>query len=692
MSAAFPRWQDALDAATTDEARRDLLGEVARWRATHLIDVLGQRDATYAIAQLQRALGDEASALREARSLISLCRTPPEAGPADLEAADALVVSLGGKTTRKKRAPKADKPAREPRGRGEGSRTQSAREPRKEAARTSPLDQAVQLGQAGEYGEAFKALRGKGGPKANLIRTWLDLKQAVEGPADARDQALADLLTRLEGVVGGGSGSGKAAEKSAANAPSKAEPRAPESRVGKLVGRAMPNRRAKALRAMQDWLDGNPGGADALASAALQDHQDESGTAPAPWLAGFVGQALVDAGAETRATMESMIAAGSVAMQIYDEAPFPVLVDLWRAARDAGLRLVDLRRGILRSEPEDRRIWTLRLARGGEDALVAVAPPTDEALAEGLVPEFAKRLRSLSDRTVLIADGAGNAGLRAAAAALDIPVVSADEALARVLASLPAADAAPVGPAPAKKQEEAPKSEPKERTRNPSHAERVQAVREVLLAEAAPTAEALEPLVAPIKRVRDVLSLADELSGDDVAARLRALVTALHRTAPERVRLLQATTLILKTTADGDSLTDLLTSEETASRLGGPGAERVIAASQAARSAGFDIDRVLRGVTRRERREHGALDVLADHLDPLWRLVVQQGDVRGEIWVADELPVEGQAALPQLALRDSPRVAVTADGLADAWDAAAGPARVSVEALPEALGGWASGG
>ena len=114
--------------------------------------------------------------------------------------------------------------------------------------------------------------------------------------------------------------------------------------------------------------------------------------------------------------------------------------------------------------------------------------------------------------------------------------------------------------------------------------------------------------------------------------------------------------------------------------------------SQAARSAGFDIDRVLRGVTRRERREHGALDVLADHLDPLWRLVVQQGDVRGEIWVADELPVEGQAALPQLALRDSPRVAVTADGLADAWDAAAGPARVSVEALPEALGGWASGG
>ena len=87
---------------------------------------------------------------------------------------------------------------------------------------------------------------------------------------------------------------------------------------------------------------------------------------------------------------------------------------------------------------------------------------------------------------------------------------------------------------------------------------------------------------------------------------------------------------------------------------------------------------------------------MSDGRSRLWRLVVQQGDVRGEVWVAEALPAEGRAAVPQLSLEDRPRVAVLPAGseLAEAWPALGGPAAIGWDdgasaALTEALGGWA---
>lgn len=672
MTTVFARWDEARAAADTADAKRALLGELAQWRALNLMDVVGQRDATWAVAKVQQALGAKDAALGEARSLVSLCRTPPAASDAALDAAEALVAELGGEPPSRKRK-KKERKEREPRA------DRGRREPREIAPKLGPLEQAVSHGHAGAYADAFKALRGKGGPRAQLIRAWLDLKQAIEGPADGRDAALQTLLRRIEGGLPAVP-EGRA--KAAAPAPDAAPP---ESRLGRLIGRRIPDRRAKALRAVQAFLDRNPGQADAAAAAALLDHLDTAGTAPAPWLASLVAQAVVDSGEQTAEAMKRLREAGSVALAIYDEAPFAALVDVWREARAAGLGFVDLRRGVLRKEPEDRRLWTLRLHRDGNEGVITLAPNAEAPLDDALATELAKRVRGLCEVMVLVAPGPGNAALRAGVGVLGVDVVELPEALGRVRSQLGNKPAAERRPAPAAEPVAAP---PK--ARPPSHLDRVAAVKEALFAEQAPTAETLEPLVAPIKRVRDVLDVAEGLSGEDAPDRLIALILAIHRTVPERVRLLQATTLVLRTAArtGRSDLLELLTQGETAARFGGPGVDAVVQASTALHSAGWRLDRVLRGVTRRERRELPALDVLSDHLEPLWRLLVQRGEVRGEIWVADALPPEGLAGLPQLCLRDAHRVAVIGEGLQASWVELGGPPAVTAEALAPALDAW----
>lgn len=354
------------------------------------------------------------------------------------------------------------------------------------------------------------------------------------------------------------------------------------------------------------------------------------------------------------------------------------------------MRFVDLRRGAMRGEPDDRRLWTLRLATDAGEGFMVLGEAQESPYEGTLAVDIAKRLVGLSDKPVLVAPGPGNAELRAACGALDVAVVELGEALAAVQSRLVPrrSERGPREPAPPKA---APASPPA--PKKPTLAEYVAQVRAALTGEGEVTVDVLEPLVAPIKRIRDVLELGDELVSDDSGERITALVLAIHRTAPAHVRLLQATTLLLRASAKPgqESLADLLVTGEPASRLGGPGMGGVIDASRRLQHAGFTLDRVLRGATRRERREHPAVDVLSEHLDGLWRLVVEKDGVRGEVWVAEDLPPEGQAGLPQLALRPGHRVAVVGESLHEGWTSVGGPAIVAVDALVDAASAWTSG-
>lgn len=675
MSVPFLRWRAALDAAVDDASRRSLLGEIGRWRAAHLIDVVGQREAAFALVNLYEALGDKEAALREARSLASLCRTPPYAERQETDIAEDLVARLSGKPRRK--APS-----------GRDARGGGPRRPQ------DPLEQAVELGYKGDIGGAFKALRGKGGPRANLIRTWLDLTAALDGPAEAREEALRALQGKLEKNLPGGRHREQAHKAKTPAAP--AEPKPLVTRVDKVVGRAVPDRREKRLRLLARALELEPEKADALAAALLLDHLDAAGPgAGAPWLVRFVGRADTVDGAETKAAIEALRAAGAVAVQAYDERPYAVIVGLWKRAAEAGLELRDLRRGVLRTEPEDRRIWTTRLGSPGNEAMLAIAPVAAAAYAEGVAGTLAARIAELSEHALLLAPGDGNASLREAALAAGVILVDADADLLAAVTERQGPVAPPRGrkastPSPAPARADTPAE--------PTHRERVEAVRVALFADEAPTAESLEALVAPVRKVRDVLDLADALASDDAEQRLVALLTAVHRTAPPEVRLLQGTTLALRAAgANGGSgaAADLLTTGEVAERLGGSGMNVLLPTAAAAQQAGWTLLRVLRGATRRERRAQPALDVLGAHLDGLWRLVVQQGEARGEIWVAEELSPEGRAAVPQLTLEERARVAVLPAGspLLDAWEGLGGPTAIAwdetgADALGAALGAW----
>lgn len=668
MSGVFPRWRGAIDAASDDTARRTLLGEIGQWRAAHLIDVVGQREAAWSMARLYQALGDKDAAIREARSAVSLCRTPPAAEGAERHEAEALLARLTGTKAPKRKKARAEKPARG-----------------KEAAPLSAAQRAVLAGRAGNWSEGFSVLKGKGGPAAAVVRIWLDLSRAMNEEGEARDKRLNTLLQRLEREL-------PDVPDTAAPAATPARPAAPAAppttRAGKLVGHALPDRRDKRLRVLTRFVEVHPEQADAVAEAALLDHLDEAGPeVPAPWLVGYVVRARVDASPKTDAALETLAAAGSVVVGNYEETPFAVVTGLWGAARGRGVGLVDVRRGVQRSEPDERRIWTLRLGNRKENVLVAVAPDVAEPYAEeGQAAEIAQRLVGLNERTVLVAPGDGNRALREAATALGLKVADADAALEATVDLLGTVPAPKPAPAP---RPEAPKAPPVD-----SHKARVQAVIEALHADEVPTAEALEPLVAPIKRVRDLFDAADALTGDDVEARRVALLLALHRTAPEHVRLAQGTTLALHTAAtspDGPAAT-LLTEGEAASRFGGPGAEIVVPVAVAAQQAGWKVDRVLRGVTRRERREVPALEILGPHLEALWRLLVDKDGTRGEVWIASELPLEGRAAVPQLLGQDRPRVAVLEPTVADGWEGLGGPAAVAwtgdASPVVEVLGGW----
>src|SRR5690606_1447103 len=145
--------------------------------------------------------------------------------------------------------------------------------------------------------------------------------------------------------------------------------------LSKLLGRAAPRRRERRNELVERFAEHHPDRLDELAAAALEHHAPPSGPrTPAPWLASVDVRALPADGPLTGAARRLMRGAGVFAVTAYDEEPFALHVRVQRAAPAQGWTPGAMRRGVLaRAEPQECKMWTLRLGRDGDERMLVVA-------------------------------------------------------------------------------------------------------------------------------------------------------------------------------------------------------------------------------------------------------------------------------------------------------------------------------
>ncbi|MEZ4319325.1 MAG: hypothetical protein R3F61_17560 [Myxococcota bacterium] len=669
---AFERWSSNISSATDPGAQRSLLAEIGTWRTSNLTDIPGLREAAFAMSNLYAKLGERDAAVREARSLMSLCQTTPVATAEERHAAHAYLNALGEKAPpmriiQEDRPRGRDRNERRERGDRGDRGERPARAERPDRGSRDSHDDAIERALQGDHDGALKLLKGRKG-RAELVRAWVRLVKALA--ADDRDAEL-EKLDRWFRQVLPVSGGGKPAPAKAAPAP-EPPPTEEDGPLGALVGRKLPKRREARVRLLARWLEENPARADELAATVLRAHLAESGAGvPAPWLVAFVAQARLGDAAQTDAALAELREAGSVAVDVYGEWAFERAVQL---ARSAPQRFSGLRRGVLGrgSEPDDRRAWTLRL--DGEDRMLVLVPAGDAAYPAAVAAEVAARLPALCSRIVLLAPGAGNAPLREAVAGAGFVALDGEPSDNELLSALQ--NVQPVGePERAPRAERAPRPEraeprpPKEKKASaapapevPAGPDPIEAFSDVLFADAVPTAEALTGPLGGLHKLRDAFLAADRRWSTfpaDASARLGALLEAAHGVAPDGLSVPEGTTLALRVgAAQGGPVAEALVKGAAAERFGGPGMSDVLGVVRAAGEAGWSLRRAFRGTTRRERRGNPALAELSDSLGGVWRLGLEKDGARRELWYVAELPVEGRAGVPQLLLEERDRVVI----------------------------------
>lgn len=676
MSRTFGAFADKIASAQTETARRQLLGEVGVWRAQRLTDIAAQRQAAHALSELHHLLGDTERAVHEAEQLVQLCRVAPEAAKEVQHAARKQLRRVSPKAARAKDAA--------PRG-------------------GDALADAVAALSAGRHDAALAAVRGRKGTGAALLRVAVSLDQALRLEGTGRDAALVALRDDLVGRVSGGRPS----------APAAPDPRAApaggdtDSALAQLVGSPLPRKRRARVDALEAFAAAHPAQIDALAATALEDHLASAGPgAYAPWLYGFTARAFAAGpAAATRAALDLARSQGSVAVAGYDEAPFERLVGLLRHGAERGLSYAGLRRGLLRhGEPDARTSWTLRLARDGVDGMVAVAPASDEPLDDALAVALGKRLSELTERGVLLAPGAGNAGLRAAAVAsgvqafdeaddrsiLQALVEQLDAAPART--SAPRAEAAPSGRRDARAPREASPAKASPKPGKPEGPSPMQRLRDLVVGETPPTEAALAEPLGQLRRhaqaFRPLRGALGAMSPADRDARLAPYLRAVHAAAPASVVIPEGITVAVRSAAevaDGAVHDVLRDAGDLGARFGGPGIEGLVAAVSAAVAAGWSVHRVERGVTPSERKQHAALGALGDRVSGLWRAWVRRGRDEVALWFLGPLSPEAQAAVPVLLAVEGPRVVVTEAPEQAASLSALGVQAVETPGVAEAL-------
>ena len=224
-------------------------------------------------------------------------------------------------------------------------------------------------------------------------------------------------------------------------------------------------------------------------------------------------------------------------------------------------------------------------------------------------------------------------------------------------------------------------------------AQRKEALLAALQAEPMPSVEDLTPVVASWPRRWQAIAAAESLTlSDEQAARL---LRAVHASADDDRSIPGGTTLALRLAASGgEGCSAVLADPDLQGRYGGPGMDALVSLLSAAVTGGWQLNRVLRGATRREGRDHPVLKTVGGALKSVWRLLLVKGDAKRELWYIRDLPAEGRAGVPMLLLDDRERViAVAGAGELLDWCASLdGPACLAwdgtaADALREALGG-----
>ncbi|MEQ1568085.1 MAG: hypothetical protein ABMA64_20770, partial [Myxococcota bacterium] len=630
-------WSDRITAAQSVEARRELLAEAARWRAQHLGDVPAMRRATYAISRLLALVGDHDRAVGEGRQLVSLLQTAPEASEDELEAARGHLSSLGLQTPRNAPAAAArrgrdrERPARPerpergdrrdarpnervralPERPGRPRRDEPMGRPEAGEPRGTLLPDARRAAAVGDYDQAIAMLDGIRGGAAGAVRVYARLSAVLAGPDPLANLGpVREELARLAAI------------------PVRSEVGDGSDPLSQLIGETVPAKRVVRIRMIEEFAEAHPERIDELAAAALRHHLAVSGPgAGAPWLVGVVAKALGEGDApNTTQAIGELRAAASVAAAAYDEWPFERSLRLRKRAVATGFAVGGLRRGVLsRGEPDDRKLWTLRLARDGVERMVAIAPHATAPYEAGKVEELAPRLRELCPATLLLATGSGNAGLRAAAAAAGCAVLehdADDDALLTAVTALSAA-APSAGPS------------------GPSAPDRLV---ELLQADD-PSVEALTEVLRGFRRPDRALRVVHRMSLDDT--RTAAILRAVDAATEEGRPLPEVTTLAVVAAATGPKTRALLThGGPLAKRFAGPEVEVVADLAKVLVEGGWQVHRVLRGPTRREVQAHPALETFSDAMNGLWRLLVRSDERKGEVWYLGALPPEGRAGVP----------------------------------------------
>lgn len=669
MSRAFTQWRDRVQAASVEHAQRALLGEIGMWRAQRLTDVSAQREATWALAELYRRLGEGERANHEAQQLLALCRTPPAASREALMAAEKLANRLSGKDR---------------------------------AAAADAWSDAFALARKGAWDKARRAAHGKGA-RAGMFRVWTQLEEALATEGDGREAALRALADELAERVGPrGAKAAPAPAPKVREAATRAAPQGDDGTpLGKIFGRPVPRRREGLLRAMDAAWHASPGVLDALAAAALRTHVAIAGPrAVAPWLIRYVTHALAEGeAADTRAAITEL--GDAYAVTAYAEPTFGSVVMLTRAFTAAGWHVGDVRRGILsRGLGSDQVVWTLRIDKDGDDLLVAVATPTEAAWPEDAVARICERLGELSSRTLLVAAGDAHANLRAAAGAHTVVASDVPDEVVAALATVPAPvpEDKPARPARAPRAEATGNKEAAAASQAPAGPDPVDSIRALFGAEVPTPAEAYAEALSTLRRSFQAFVAIREhvaAAGDDLDARLAPLLTAVHAATPETVHLAEGTSVALRTVvAFPEGLVErILTAGDALSeRFGGVRILGLVPAMRAVAVDGWQVDRVLTGITRREGREIAGLAPLADRVDGLWRVTLDKAGTKVDVWWLDGPTPEALAAVAMLAGGAAPKVALVAPGQAITLPELAGTSVITwseeaAEALRGAVGG-----
>lgn len=624
MTDPLQMWSDRLANAQTDEARRALLAELALWRAKNLTNITATRRATYTVALLHQQLGDRGRAVSEARSLASLCRTPPEAADEEMTSVNRLMRSLDlPSLSASSRPTGAASGRREQRGRDRKGKPQ--RENNRRDAKRGSIEDARQAVASGDWAQALRALDGMRGASAVVIRAYAKLSQALAAPQAEQQGKLEEVLQ----LLARGSGIRPQSER----------PAPEDTPLTQLLG-PVPARRAARLRAIDAFAEAHPDRLDELAEAALLHHVQVYGkAAPAPWLVGTVGRALATGSAErTQAAINQLRAEQAIAVSAYDEWPFERLLRVMSRALAAGMELRGLRRGVLaREEPDDRKLWTLRLGIDGVERMICVGPHATAPYPAGKAEALAGRLVALCPRTLLLATGSGNEELRTHAAAKGLAVEAHDaddDALLTLVREAGGRAKDAVAPPP----------------------ERLTEALEAEVFDVEAVRAAVSDFRRPDRALRPVLRL--ELDDERTAG----LLSAVHEAAEPGLAIPEGTTLAIRVAAHGDATRAVLVDGPASERFGGPGVSVVVELARALIDDGWTLHRVLRGPTRRECRLHPAVETLSASMGGLWRLLIRKGDQRGEVWLVADLPVEGRAAVPLLLLEEHARVVVLPEG------------------------------